>query len=132
MKKICLLLAAVLLLAGCSISKVENIRVKDLDYTVVNEEDIPQELAEKMEERKEQPYQFSLESEGYRYVAPGYGDQETGGYCVVVSDLYLGEGAIYIQTDLKGPRTAAEELPGTSYPHIVLKLEGRSEPVIFQ
>ena len=132
MKKICLLLAALLLLAGCSISKVENIRVKDLDYTVVNEEDIPQELAEKMEERKEQPYQFSLESEGYLYVARGYGAQETGGYSVVVSDLYLGEGAIYIQTDLKGPRTAAEELPGTSYPHIVLKLEGRSEPVIFQ
>lgn len=127
-----LLMMAVFLFAGCSIGKVENIRVEDLDYTVVNEEDIPSELAALMEERKTEPFQLSYESDGYLYVARGYGAQSTGGYSISVSDMYLGEGAIYVQTDLSGPRTPADELPGTSYPYIVLKLEGRTEPVIFQ
>ena len=132
MRKIMLLLAAVFLLTGCSLSKVENIRVKDLDYTVVNEEDIPAELAEEIEERKAEPFQVTFEDSGYLYVARGYGKQDSGGYSIAVSDLYLGQGAVYIQTDLKGPRTTAEKLPGVSYPYIVLKLEGRTEPVIYQ
>lgn len=131
MKKLVLLLLA-LLLTGCSVSKIENIRVEDLDFTVVNEEDIPEELAEMIEKQKTEPFEITFESDGYLYAARGYGEQESGGYSIAVSDLYLGQGAIYIQTDLKGPRTAAEKLPGTSCPYIVLKMEGRTEPVIYQ
>lgn len=127
-----LLLLLFLLLTGCSVSKIENIRVKELDYTVVKEEDIPAELAEEIEKKKGEPFEISMESQGYLYVGKGYGAKDTGGYSIVVSDLYLGRNSIYVQTDLKGPRTPSEELPGTSHPYIVLKLEGRTEPVIFQ
>lgn len=120
------------LLAGCSFGKIENIRVKDLDYTVVKEENIPEDLKTMIEEQKQEPFELSYESQGYLYVVRGYGMQDTGGYSISVSDMYLGEESIYIQTDLKGPRTPKEELPGHSYPYIVLKLEGRREPVIFQ
>ena len=130
---ICLMMILVLALStGCSMSKIENIRVAELDYTVVKEEDIPEELAATIEQEKVDPFEMSYESDGYLYVVRGYGMQDTGGYSIRVSDLYLGQNAIYVQTDLEGPRTAADKLPGTSYPYIVLKIEGQTEPVIFQ
>lgn len=134
MKKIItvIYLLGAFLLTACSASKLENIRVKELDYTVVKEEDIPEELKIEIDSRKDQPFELSYESEGYLYAVRGYGQKKTGGYSIRVSDLYLGKNAVYIQLDLEGPRTVEQEMEGTSCPVIVLKLEGRTEPVIFQ
>lgn len=119
------------LLMGCSVGKIENIRVRDLDYTVVSEKDIPEKLMETIEERKEEAFHLAFESDGYLYVARGYGAKDTGGYSITVSDLYLGKNGIYVQTELFGPETEADMKKGVSYPYIVLKLEGRTEQVMF-
>lgn len=124
-------LALMFLLMGCSIGKVENIRVRELDYTVVSDRDIPERLKENIDERKEEPFQLAFESEGYLYIARGYGEKETGGYSITVKDLYLGKNGVYVQTELYGPETEEEMKKGVSYPYIVVKLEGRSEPVQF-
>lgn len=124
-------LALMFLLMGCSIGKVENIRVRELDYTVVSDRDIPEKLKENIEERKEEPFQLAFESEGYLYIARGYGAKTTGGYSISVEDLYLGKNGIYVQTVLYGPETEEEMKKGVSHPYIVIKLEGRSEPVMF-
>lgn len=120
-----------ILLTGCAIGKIENIRVRDLDYTVVNEDDIPDILKESIEARKNKPFQISFESDGFLYIARGYGEKETGGYSISVQDLYLGKSSIYIQTELIGPEHEGEMIPGVSYPYIVVKLEGYKEPVRF-
>ena len=134
MRKISILLLAFLstALTGCKMIKVENVRVEDLDYTVVRESDIPETLMTEIQAKKAEPFEMTYEQEGYLYVVRGYGKQESGGYSISVSDLYLGKNAIYIQTDLVGPETAEQKTKGVSYPYIVLKLEGRSEPVFFQ
>ncbi len=119
------------LLMGCSVGKIENIRVRDLDYTVVNEKDIPEKLKETIESKKAESFQLAFESSGYLYIARGYGAKETGGYSVTVSDLYLGKNGIYVQTQLYGPETEKDMKKGVSYPYIVIKLEGRTEPVMF-
>lgn len=124
-------LALIFLLMGCSIGKVENIRVRELDYTVVSDRDIPEKLKETIEARKEEPFQLAFESEGYLYIARGYGAKATGGYSITVEDLYLGKNGVYVQTVLYGPETEEEMKKGVSYPYIVIKLEGRSEPVMF-
>lgn len=134
MKKIyCFILAILMLvLSGCKMIKVENVRVEDLDYTVVRERDIPETLMALIQEKKAEPFEATYEYEGYLYVVRGYGKQESGGYSITVSDLYLGKNAIYIEMDLTGPETVEEKTEGVSYPYIVLKLEGRTEPVFFQ
>lgn len=134
MRKISILILVILMIAltGCKMIKVENVRVEDLDYTVVRESDIPEQLMTVIHEKKAEPFDMTYEHEGYLYVVRGYGKQNSGGYSIVVSDLYLGKNAIYIQTDLVGPETEEQKTEGVSYPYIVLKMEGRTEPVFFQ
>lgn len=133
MKKLILAVGLLLMIfmMGCSIGKVENIRIRELDYTVVSDREIPKRLKEAIEERKKEGFQLAFESDGYLYLARGYGGKETGGYSITVKDLYLGKNSIYIQTELYGPETEAEMKKGISYPYIVVKLEGRTEPVQF-
>ncbi len=118
--------------AGCKMVKVENVRVEDLDYTIVTDRDLPEELKSMIQKMKGEEFDFTYEFEGYLYIVKGYGKQDTGGYSITVNDLYLGKNAIYVEMDLYGPETIDEKAEGASYPYIVLKLEGRSEPVIFQ
>ena len=125
----CLLL--MMFVTGCSIGKVENIRVRELDYTVVSDRDLPVRLTEAIEERKKDAFCLAFESEGYLYLARGYGAKQTGGYSITIKDLYLGKNSIYIQTELYGPETEAEMKKGVSYPYVVMKMEGRKEPVQF-
>lgn len=134
MRKSCIsfLILMSVVMTGCKIIKVKNIRVEELDYTVVRECDIPESLLTEIQGKKAEPFEMIYEREGYLYAARGYGKQESGGYSIVVSDLYLGKDAIYVQTDLVGPETTEEKTKGVSYPYIVVKLEDRSETVIFQ
>lgn len=126
-----LMFVCVFLMEGCSVGKIENIRLRDLDYTVVEEREIPEKLKESIEQHKSSPFQMVYESEGYLYIAKGYGEKETGGYSIGVQDLYLGKSSIYIQTRLIGPVNEDEMTPGVSYPYLVVKLEGYQEPVRF-
>jgi hypothetical protein len=120
-----------IVVTGCSIGKVENIRVRELDYTVVSDRDLPIRLKEAIEERKKDAFCLAFESGGYLYLARGYGAKQTGGYSITVKDLYLGKNSIYIQTELYGPETESKMKKGVSYPYVVIKLEGRKEPVQF-
>ena len=126
------LMMIIITTAGCKMVKVENVRVEELDYTVVTDRDIPEILKNLIQEQKTEPFELTYEFEGYLYVAKGYGKQESGGYSIRVNDLYLGKNAIYVEMDLVGPETMEEMAAGASYPYIVLKLEGRTEPVLFE
>ena len=126
------LIFLMIMMSGCKMVTVENVRVEDLDYTVVRDRDIPETLMTMIQEKKAEPFELTYEYEGYLYVVKGYGKQETGGYSISVSDLYLGKNAIYIEMNLVGPETTEQKAEGASYPYIVLKLENRTEPVYFQ
>lgn len=127
---ISLLILCLALLAGCG-SKPKEEKVADLDFTVLDETSIPDELKEIIEGKKAEAFKLTYSDESFLYIAVGYGEQETGGYSIQIKDLYLTEKNIYLNTDLMGPGKK-EEVSGTAtYPYIVIKMEYRKETVIF-
>lgn len=119
-------------LSGCSINKDEGNKVRDLEFTVVGETEIPQELMKIIAEKKTAPFKLTYSDDQSLYIVVGYGEQATGGFSIAVDDLYLTENSIVIDTELKGPDKG--ELAGAekSYPHIVVKTEFLENPVVFQ
>jgi len=123
---------AVLLCFGCSVEKEDNTKVKDLEFAIEDEDDIPEELKKVIESKKQQIFKLTYEDNGELYIATGYGQQQTGGYSIQVKDLYLSKNAVYFHTELKGPGKEENHQEVASYPYIVIKTEQREESVVFQ
>lgn len=126
-----ILLGVLMLLSGYVRKECEE-KVKDLEFTVTKEEELPEALRQQIEEKKEGDFRFTYSDNEYLYVARGYGIQETGGYSISVEDCYLSDTAICVKTRLQGPENGEEVTKAPSYPFIVLKLELREEEVLFQ
>lgn len=126
-----LLLSVLFILGGCGTKESEE-KVRDLEFTVAKESELPEALQQQIEEKKEGAFQFTYSDNEYLYVAKGYGIQETGGYSISVENCYLSKTAICVKTRLQGPAVGEEVTKAPSYPYIVLKLELREEEVLFQ
>ena len=122
----------VFLCLGCSVEKENDAKVKDLDFVIVEEKDVPEELKKVMESKKQQIFKLTYEDNGEMYIAVGYGEQKIGGYSIQIKELYLSENAVYFDTDLKGPKKEEITEETKSYPYIVVKTEHRDESVVFQ
>lgn len=135
MQKIAVWLIATMvscLLCGCSINSSERVKLRDLDFTVLSEEKLPEELKTVLEERRAEPFKLTYSDKDYLYICIGYGEQETGGYSIAVNELYLTDNAVYVNTSLLGPDAAERENKSPSYPYIVLKTEYLDETVVFE
>jgi hypothetical protein len=99
---------------------------------VTNTQELPETLQEQIEQKKEEDFQMTYSDNEYLYIARGYGIQETGGYSITVDDCYLTENTICVSTTLVGPEVGEQVEKVPSYPYLVIKLELRSEPVVFQ
>ena len=120
------------LLQGCKIENQEDKKVKDLDFTVLKEKEIPQDILTMIEGKKQEAFQFTKTSGPYTYYAVGYGKQKTSGYSIQVEDVYLGENAIYVKTALLGPKKDEAVSEVETFPYVVIKTEARDETVIFK
>lgn len=129
---LCLLLAATALLSGCTYLSDERIKLRDLDFTVLSEEKIPEELKGIIEEKKSLPFQITYTDNQNLYICIGYGEQETGGYSIAVEELYLTDSNICVNTSLLGPEASEKGNKTPSYPYIVLKTEFLEQTVIFE
>ena len=123
MKKICLLvivsiMAAMLSACGGETEKEEN--RNNLEFTVVSEDRLPDELKEILDQKKESAFKLTYADEGYLYICVGYGKQESGGYSVTVNELYETDNAIYVNTNLLGPKAGSSPGTSPSYPYICL------------
>lgn len=127
---ISLLILCLALFAGCGGQPKEE-KVADLDFTVLDEASIPDELKEIVEGKKTDTFKLTYSDESFLYIAVGYGEQASGGYSIQVKDLYLTEKNIYLNTDLMGPSKKEEVSETATYPYIVIKMEYRQETVIF-
>lgn len=115
------------LTAGCSVERTAPVKIEDIPYTILEESQIPEEFAVVIEEKKQQRFQLTFNTENERYIAVGYGTQATGGYSISVEELYLASNAIYFNTNLIGPLAGELVTEAESYPYLVLKIEGRTE-----
>ena len=119
-------------LCSCSFTEGKTKKVRDIEYTVVKDNEIPELLMEKIEEQKEEAMKLTYLEDEYLYIGKGYGMQDTGGYSISVKELYLTEKAIYFSTDFHGPKKGEVVADSPSYPYIVIKLEKIEEPVVFE
>ena len=134
MKKICLLVIVSIMAAMLSACGGETEKEEDrnnLEFTVVSEDRLPDELKEILDQKKESAFKLTDADEGYLYICVGYGKQESGGYSVTVNELYETDNAIYVNTNLLGPKAGSSPGTSPSYPYIVLKIEFRDKTVVF-
>ncbi len=117
-------------LCGCSLMSTEEVKLRDLDFTILGEEMVPAELATMIEERKGETFKMTYSDNKNLYICVGYGRQETGGYSITVDELYLTEEAIHVQTTLLGPDVSEKGNKSPSFPYIVIKTEYLDQPVI--
>ena len=124
-------------LTGCGAAdKGENEKIRDLEFTVLGEENVPEELKKIIEEKKEKEFKITYQDGDFLYICVGYGKQETGGYSITVNELYLTANAIYMDTNLIGSEPDKKELyhakeDGVSYPYVVVKMEYMDKSVVF-
>lgn len=135
MKKLVLLpfmIMGMYMLCGCTVTKVEEEKLNDLEYTIVKLEEQPEEIQTLIAENQETKMKMSYTDQGKEYIIIGYGAQMTSGYSVVVLEVYESENAIYVKTNLLGPIGDENIVETTTYPYIVICIEENEKPIIFE
>ncbi len=131
MMTILFVLTLLVMLSGCGNAPAEE-KLRNLEFVVLSEERIPQELKTILEEKKAQPFQITYQDMENLYLCVGYGEQETAGYSVAVDALYLTKNTLVARTTLLGPDNTRKPAKALTYPMIVIRTELRSETVVFQ
>ena len=126
------IILVVWLLPGCSLQREPEEKIRDLECSVLDEDEIPQPLAEVIEENKTKEMKLSYAKDGELYIARGFGEQKSGGYSITQKYCYLAEDGIHVRFELLGPpagETMAEE---PTFPYIVVKTEAEGQNIIFE
>ena len=112
--------------------KEDTEKVRDLTAVIVSEEALPAELKTIIDGKKEKPFQLTYSDKEYLYICIGYGKQETGGYSIVLNDLYLTETEVRVDTTLLGPELSDQAKKTATYPYLVIRTELVEQPVVFR
>lgn len=127
-----ILAVCIVLLDGCTLLSEEMIKLRDLDFTILGEEKIPEQLMTIIEERKKEAFQITYTDNTNLYICIGYGEQETGGYSIQILDFYLTQNAVVFDTNLVGPSKDEVKNAAPSFPYLVVKTKNPDKNVIFQ
>ena len=122
-----------MVLTGCGMSGERNIKLRDLDFTVLSEEKIPEELKTVIAEKGSEPFRLTYSDNQNLYISIGYGEQKTGGYSIAVDELYLTDDAVHVSTSLLGPDITGQKSGAgkPTTPYIVIKTELLDKTVIY-
>ena len=132
MKKILIIMGYLFLMCGCSIQKDDMEKLRDIEFTVIDEAKLPVELREYIDEAKADPFEITYGDEGYLYIVKGYGVKETSGYSIEVEECYESSNVICVRTNLLGPPKGEEIHEEDTFPYIVLKIEYSDKSVVFE
>lgn len=135
MKKLvllCVLCGVFLVCAACSVENYDKTKEKDVDFTVVSEEEMPQEVKEIIEASKTENFRKTYSDKDYLYIIIGYGAQPTSSYSIEVQELYESSNAVYVTSMLKGPSRMETVLETETYPCLVVKIPYTEKAVVFQ
>ena len=125
-------LGIVLTISACPVQKIQTEKLRDLDYTVLCEEDVPEELKKQIQERKKEEFRMTYEDQGILYLAKGYEEKDTTGYQVAVKACYETENALCIRTELLGPSKKEKIIREKTQPYIVVKISSVGKNVVFE
>ena len=127
-----LCMMVITIMTGCQMIKIEEGNRTPLEYTIVENNEIPEEAASLIEEKKATEFQMTYQRGEDLYLIRGYGKQMSGGYSISVEELGWTSQAVFFRTQLIGPSDEKVVLSPPSYPYIVVKTEYRKESVIFE
>lgn len=128
----CVIIFLLLCASGCSVTNLEGGKKQDLDFTVLEKEDIPEELKKMIEEKKDDPMKLTYTDQGQMYLVRGYGQKESSGYSIEVKELYETDNAVHILTELKGPGEKEQVIEKHTWPYIVVKTDYQNRHVVFE
>lgn len=126
------MMVLIILFSGCEMMSMEKVKLRDLEFVILSEEVLTEELKTIIDERKTQPFKLTYSDADALYICVGYGAQKGGGYSITVDELYLTEDAIYVETTLLGPDEEKSSKDASSYPYIVIKTEALEENVVVE
>ena len=132
MKRFLWILVVLIFFTGCQFQSNSTNKVKDLEFTIVEEGKLPEKLSQAIQEKKKDVFKLTFQDQGQLFICVGYGEQPTGGYSISVEELYLTENAVCFDTTLKGPGPEEQLTNTPSYPYIVVLTEDLQLPVVFQ
>lgn len=115
---------------GCGAEDTEEDKIKDVDFTVVGEDQQPDSLKDIIAEKYADPFQISYTLGEDLYIAIGYGEQSSGGYSISVNAFYETEDTLVIDTTLIGPGKAENVTSMPTRPYIVVKTENIADKMI--
>lgn len=126
------ILAVILTLGmfGCGTADTEEDKIKDIEFTVVGEDQQPDSLKDIIAEKSTDPFQISYTLGEELYIAVGYGQQPSGGYSICVNAFYETQDALIIDTTLIGPGKAENVTNTPTRPYIVVKTENIADKTI--
>ncbi len=119
------------LLTSCNVQNIDTEKIRDLEYVVLEEENIPEEVYEYISKDMDVFSRTAYVCSDMLYIVVCYGAQPTQGYSIEVNHLYESSNAIIVETTLKGPSGMDKVEEVISYPYVVLKLENIEKTVVF-
>lgn len=114
---------------------------KEIDFYICDESEIPDNLAEIMNNKKKKAYELTYENGKYVFIAIGYGEKSKDNQVVVLKDIYETDKVIGVETTLYTDSFVDEneEYAGRTsrfdksfYPCIVIRCEKKDKPVYFK
>ena len=117
---ICVILC---LMTGCVTKTGNGQKLRDIEFTVLDKDTIPKELAAQIDGRQTEAFFLTYADQGCLYIAKGYGERPTSGYSVEVNALYETEDAVHVHTNLLGPEKGEETKDAATFPYVVIQLE---------
>lgn len=128
---LCALLVGAAVLTGCSLHAEEK-KIRDVEYTVVCTEDLPEELRQEIDKVKTEEFQLSYDDGAYLYLVKGYGTRDTSGFDITVSELYLTDHTLVFDTKINGPKEGEDVTQKETTPMIAVKTERIERQIVFR
>ncbi len=107
-------------------------KLEPLDFTMVTYDEIPEEFMTMIDEHKKEDFKLTYQTDGWLYIARGYGLQNSGGYSISVNELSLADNAVYFDSELIGPGPDEVVNKLSTYPFVVVKTEDLGYSVVFR
>ncbi len=117
---------------SCKGTDAKEEKLRDVEFTIVPEKDIPKELFNVIEEAKTDVMRKTFSDKENLYIVIGYGRQDKTGYSIAVKELYETKNVINVKTWLIGPSKTDSVADIDTYPYVVIKIEHTDKPVVFK
>ena len=118
-------------ISGCITRIEKEQKKKDLEYILIEQEHLPEEMTEVLGQLKKKAFHFVYSDQGKTYLAEGYGACPTTGYTIEVKKLSETEHAVCLHTSLMGPATGEETKAPPTFPSIVVETRAPEKEVMF-